>query len=45
MSGEVLVLANDPETGVAHWAAAPGSVLRAPGARVHTGYSRLPRQM
>lgn len=44
-SGEELVLANDPETGVAHVATAFGIVLRAPEARVHTGYSRLLRQM
>lgn len=43
--GEVLVLANDPETGVAPpfiaAATALGSDLRAPRARVRTGYSRL----
>lgn len=40
-SGEELVLANDPETGVAIKATALGSDLRAPRARVRTGYSRL----
>ena len=43
-SGEELVLANDPETGVASVATAFGIDLRAPGARVHTGYSRLLKQ-
>jgi hypothetical protein len=46
--GEVLVLANDPETGVAPpfiaAATALGSDLRAPRARVRTGYSRLLKQ-
>ncbi len=40
-SGEGLVLDCDPETGVAIVATAFGIVLRAPRARVHTGYSRL----
>ena len=41
ISGEELVLANDPETGVAYLVTAFGIVLRAPKAGVHTGYSRL----
>ena len=45
MSGEELVLANDPETGVAYLVTAFGIVLRAPKAGVHTGYSRLLSQM
>lgn len=45
MSGEELVLANDPETGVACWVTVLGIVLRAPRVRVHTGYSRLLSQM
>lgn len=45
VSGEELVLANDPETGAAFLAAAFGEDLRAPRARVHTGYSRLLSQM
>jgi hypothetical protein len=43
-SGGELVLANDPETGVAVAATALGIDLRAPGARVRTGYSRLLKQ-
>lgn len=47
-SGEVLVLANDPEIGVAPpfiaAATALGIDLRAPRARVRTGYSRLLKQ-
>ena len=45
ISGEELVLANDPETGVAYLVTAFGIVLRAPKAGVHTGYSRLLSQM
>ena len=41
ISGEELVLANDPETGVAYLVTAFGIVVRAPKAGVHTGYSRL----
>ena len=45
VSGEVLVLANDPETGVGNLTTILGSDLRAPRIRVHTGYSRLLSQM
>ena len=45
ISGEELVLANDPETGVTYLVTAFGIVLRAPKAGVHTGYSRLLSQM
>ena len=41
ISGEELVLADDPETGVAYLVTAFGIVVRAPKAGVHTGYSRL----
>ena len=41
MSGEELVLADEPETGVAHLVTALGIDLRAPRASVHTEYSRL----
>ena len=41
MCGEALVLANEPETGVAYLVTAPGIDLRAPRACVHTEYSRL----
>lgn len=41
MSGEELVLADEPETGVAPLVTALGIDLRAPRACVHTEYSRL----
>ena len=41
ISGEELVLADEPETGVAHLVTALGIDLRAPRACVHTEYSRL----